>query len=782
MRRCSSPELGSYVLELAGVVMGVAVFIVGAADITRIFQARSAVRAAVNDGARCLFPTDAACVEGVSRGLSAPGRTFNVWVWGSGYEVPQESYLLSARWQQEPVYEVPALQDEIVDVTVERRQFQYRQYSMLYPTTAHTTYLLQTRFLPVVVGGRPLNPHFADPLTLKISHPNATYGLERVSGTTTKRVTSALKTPYHETLRIGSVSFSVKDAWPTMEEDKSVISGFPADVKGSLSCWFGDRQPSLSGEVLNWSAGTHQECRYRVRSSGSSRVMDQGVLKVPMMFRIEGDSRGTVEDAEGKVMIALSWQSPSGGAGRVELGGRKLGHWGGGNFVPRGLAEVDINAPLRSQYADYEEELGLYYELPLLPVDASVTLDFYLVSFNNRRVTWNGGKLEVWLPQYRLVHERQECGYTRNPELCSRPPSYAPVHYVTMTDGAPFKTETSGGDRCSTVEDTSAERDLATAVARLQAEVSHGGAARPYSFQARIPTSPEVCAPQVSTKACSARLPEYFEGCAASEDLDQIAERCGELNPSSRLIHYTKRSVSRALKKVRGCSDRSLPLCAMGKARQVETMSYDGEASCSVAVTSSPAHMIIGPLNTTICQPRDAEVQRIYRSREKIPMDIPISVVRLPSPSLFSAEPPGSSCTPYLSAEGSSREMICGRGLSEAAAERCCAASEGRCRKESVVPPSDAVGDGVRLSVLAAARQRVVEAVQVGYPPARYQEVCEDSDLNCLEVTAALVANESQALVSAKVNVPLMLFSFLNKDWATVEHATTRQLERVVVG
>jgi hypothetical protein len=76
----------------------------------------------------------------------------------------------------------------------------------------------------------------------------------------------------------------------------------------------------------------------------------------------------------------------------------------------------------------------------------------------------------------------------------------------------------------------------------------------------------------------------------------------------------------------------------------------------------------------------------------------------------------------------------------------------------------------------------VVEAVQVGYPPARYQEVCEDSDLNCLEVTAALVANESQALVSAKVNVPLMLFSFLNKDWATVEHATTRQLERVVVG
>ncbi len=437
MRRCSSPELGSYVLELAGVIMGVTVFIVGAADLTRVFQARSAVRAAVNDGARCIFPTDAVCAERIEGKVSSSGRSFDVWVWGSGYEVPQESFVVSARWQEEPVYEVPVITDEIVGVTFEQQQFQYRPYSMRYPVTAHTTYFLQTRFLPVVVGGRPLDPQFADPLTNKSSRPNSTYSLGNISGSTTRRLTSALKSAYNEAFKIGSVSFSVRDAWPTMEGDRSKIAQLPSEIGASLPCLFGARQSSPAGEALNWAAGAPQECRYRVRSANSSPVMERGTLKVPILFRVEGDSRGTAEDGEGKVMMALTWQSATAGSGRFELGGRALGHWSGGNFIPRGLSEVDIDSGLRGAYANYKEELRLYNELPLLPVDATVTVDFFLVSFNNSRVAWNGGKLEVWLPQFRLVHERNDCGYAADSNTCSQPPEHAPVHYLTLTDGAP---------------------------------------------------------------------------------------------------------------------------------------------------------------------------------------------------------------------------------------------------------------------------------------------------------------------------------------------------------
>lgn len=778
MRRCSSPELGSYVLELAGVIVGVAVFIVGAADVARVFQARSAVRAAVNDGARCVFPTDADCVERARGGLSSPRRSFDVWVWGAGYEVPQESFVVSAKWRQEPVYEVPILQDEVTDVTFEQPLFQYRPYSMRYPVTAHTAYVMQTRFLPVVVGGRPLEPHFADPFTLKASRPDATYALTKVNGATTRRVTSALKTPYHDVFHIGAVSFSVNDAWPTMVEDQARIARMPGPLKDSVSCLFGDLRESPAEDGLTWSAGQPQECRYRVRSSHSSRVMERGALKVPMMFRVEGDSRGTVEGAEGKVMVALSWKSPSMGEGRVELGGRRLGHWGGGTFVPRGLAEADINSDLRAQYADYAEELRLYHELPLIPVDAKVTLDFYVVSFNDRRVAWNGNKLEVWLPQYKLVHERNDCGYTSDPLVCALQPKEVPVHYLSVTEGAPFVAVAHGGDTCSINELPSAERELSATIARVREEALRTGIARPYSFQLKVPTSRTVCAPRVVTKSCSAELPKYYEGCDKPTPSDDIASRCGVPTESRAVREYRTRLVARSWKRISACSDDPLPQCALSSARKVESVPFTGERECEVAVTSAAPQMILGPMDTSICQQREEDVQRIYRTRERIPAEVPVSVVRLPAPSRFSTEPPVSSCVPYHSAAGDSRELLCGRGLSESAAERCCAASEGRCRKQSVFAPSDPSSDGPRLEIVSAAERRVVEAVQAGYPPVRHQEICGDSELNCLEVSTALEDSDSKVVVSAKVHVPLMLLRPFARNWTTVQHSTTRKLER----
>jgi hypothetical protein len=82
------------------------------------------------------------------------------------------------------------------------------------------------------------------------------------------------------------------------------------------------------------------------------------------------------------------------------------------------------------------------------------------------------------------------------------------------------------------------------------------------------------------------------------------------------------------------------------------------------------------------------------------------------------------------------------------------------------------------VEILSAAQQRVIEAVQAGYPSARHQEVCTDFDPNCLEVGASLADNDSKAIVSAKVHVPLMLLRPFLGEVTTVEHSTTRALER----
>jgi hypothetical protein len=782
VRRSSSSEIGSYVLELAGVVMGVAICIVGAADITRVFQARSAVRAAVDDGARCLFPTDAACVAGAPGEISTTRRGYDVWVWGSGYEVPQESYVVSARANHEPVYEVSVLRDEIVDVTVEQERYQYRPYSMRYPTTAHTTYLLQTRFLPIVVGGKPLDPHLADPFTLKTSPPTATYALESVRGATTKRVNAATATPYHDTFAIGSVSFSIRDAWPTAARDRKEISTMPARVQSSLPCLFGARLPSAEGDVLDWSAGTPQACRYRVRSARSSPVMSDGTLKVPLMFRVEGNSRGTAEGGEGKVMMALSWRSPSAGSGTFQLGGRRLEHWGGGNFIPRGLAEADINEALRSQYESYMEELSLYHEIPLLPVDATVTIDFYLVSFNNQRVAWNGGKLEVWLPHYRLVHEQSDCGYASNPSQCARPPKKAPVDYVSLTKGAPFSAVAAGNDTCSSTLSQTVEHDLSATIARLQIDASQGRSIRPYSFNLLVPTSKAVCAPRVETKPCQAQLPEYYEGCAVSNTLKDIASRCGVTSSDMKVTAYTKRPTTMGVKRIKGCSDQPLSACARPQSRHVDSLPYRGTSSCAAAITTAFPQMVLGPFNATTCGSREEEARRLYQTREKIPQDATISLVILPSTPVFRAEKPTGRCDVYREAGEGTREVLCGRGVSEAEAERCCAASGGRCRKQSVLLEDDSSGQQGRLSILSAAQRRVVEAVRAGYPPAVFQPVCDASEQNCLEVSTSLGESDSQAVVSAKVSVPLRLFGLFKNESTIVQHSTTRVLEQKTLG
>jgi hypothetical protein len=433
---------------------------------------------------------------------------------------------------------------------------------------------------------------------------------------------------------------------------------------------------------------------------------------------------------------------------------------------------------LRSQYGDYKEELSLYYELPLLPVDATVTLEFYLMSSNGRRVAWNGARLGVWLPQYRLVHEQRECGYAADPSLCSRPPASVPIHYLSMSDGAPFLAAVNGEDSCARDEEPLAERDLSAVIARLRDQFARTGVAAPYSFKLTVPPDQSLCPPKIETTPCVAPLTEYLAGCESSVPLDEVAARCSIASRSTKVLSYTKRPLARSVKRVRGCSDRPLPQCAVSNARKVASISYGGEGACDVAATSNVPQTIIGPLDATTCLAREGDLERLYRRQEKIPVDVAISVVRFPASSRFSAEPPGNSCIPYSSAAGGTREMICGRGLTSLAADRCCTASDGRCRKVTVVAASDPSRGEALKGLLSAAQRRVIEATQAGYPPAQHQEVCEASDPNCLDVSTALSENETKAIVSAKVQVPLMMLRPFGSELVTVEHSTTRVLER----
>lgn len=779
MRRVPSRELGSYVLEVGGVIIGVVALIAGAADITKIFQARSAVRAAVEEGARCLYPTDADCVSGSPDTLTAPSRVFDVWVWGAGYQVERESYVASAKWRQEPVLEVEVLRDEIVDVTLEQKQFQYRPYSVLYPVTSHSPYFVQTRSLPVVAGGKPLNPYFVDPFSRRIAHPHASHSLSAIAGSTNRRASGATG-EFDARLKIGSVSFTVSDAWPTAAQDSPRIASLPSSVRLGLPCYSGATTSSAEGPLLNWDAPRH-ECRYRESSPSSTTIMTGGTLRVPLMFRVAGSTSGTADNAEGKVTLAISWTSPTAGSGHKELGGRAFGHLMSGDFVPRGLALSDIDKSFRPDYNNYNRELDSYFELPLIPTDATVSLDLFLMSTNGRRVAWRGEVLEVWYPQYRFIHERHNCGYSPSPTSCASPRSGVPISHLSVSDGMQFQALAHGGDECSLVENGSAEGDINGVLNRLQESVRQGMPPQPYTFRLKVPTNEAVCAPKVFTQQCAYRGEEYLKGCAREVSSEQVAQMCNVTPPPGTLIqvkgHTARSSVSNS-RRARACSDTALPQCARPHTRQVETARYLGEATCDAAQIVTTPPLTVGPLYGNSCESRSSSVEEMYRRERAIPTDVPISVIRLPASPVFSAERPAGSCVPHYPVGGSTDELLCGQGLSARAAEECCRVSGQRCRKQEVVRSTDpARAEGAEL-ILTTAQRRVIEAVQVGYPAARPQTVCAVTDPHCLEVSAALVNNESEAQVMAKVNVPLTFLHLVNSDFAVVAHVSTRLLER----
>lgn len=241
---------------------------------------------------------------------------------------------------------------------------------------------------------------------------------------------------------------------------------------------------------------------------------------------------------------------------------------------------------------------------------------------------------------------------------------------------------------------------------------------------------------------------------------------------------HTARTATISSRRARACSDAPLPQCATSHARQVESARFFGEAKCDAAQTVVTPPLTVGPLYVNSCESRAGSIQDLYRREQAVPNDVPVSVVRIPAPPVFSAERPGSSCVPSYLSEGSADELLCGQGLSARAAEECCRASDQRCRKQENIRPSDQVrGDGAGL-ILTAAQKRVIEAVQVGYPPARPQAVCGVTDPHCLEVSAAFNDEETEATVAAKVNVPLNFLHLVDSDLAVVQHASTRVLER----
>lgn len=833
-------ERGWYLLEYAVVIFGVAVFIVGFSDISRIFHARGAVRAGVTEGLRCLYPTDAGCSDQDLSSGPFPNDRFNARITGdqtNRFELPRVSYGLTSSWFNEPVSEASFATKQLTGVTLTQPQDAYRQYQVLFPGTAHAVYLLKTQELPRVAPGtsspgntrdaaraRLVDPRFFDPET----------GVERPANLSPRAPNLSLNTSRAGS---GDIVQEVRVSFTIDMSDVIVGEGTPGALSwGSLkdletayrfraACYEGART-SLGGGVqgIQWPpAGSPSACSY---PRGRGNIYAGSDLYVPIMLHVAGS--GSIESperssqpwvgVEGKVTIELY---QNGMDKPLPLGGRSFKRGANesssqrGSFVVRGAGAFGsyegeaLNAGPKyiedCKRAEYSECINeSYVRLPLVKVGVPVSLKF-AIEWNdigksgNQPVTvsWNGDNIRIFHPKFQATHEQRSCGYSAQPNSCGVSVAPMQTSFTTTNLDEAFSYSDRPETECGRSAPLGFQPSIPAALETFRGEIrAKTKRLEPIAFWSRG-ISTDQCSPKVSQATCSETPREFMQGCEPEYELPGEAPTLCSLNDyqsnrdtiSNPRFSYGK---SDRLESRGGCSQEPFPECA------VEHLKGKGEVffgavsnNCSVALPRNVEPFNSGPLYKNTCVDELAGFIEKYRKENQIPDQAPVNSYERAETPVISKNPPDSNCREYKQIDGRpGRSWLCAERASYAVANNCCQTyGEQDCSIERVtIGAGDGEGGGFG-QVVEGARQRTLQTVQAAYPPAKMDLSCgqnadgEPSDDDCINIQAGPVDNGTRARVQASMRVPLALFDWFGMDNHTVvQYEETRTLESSLVG
>lgn len=780
------PPRGSYLLEASIVTFAAAFFLVGASDVSRIFHARSAVRAGVREGLRCLYPTDAGCAPADTVHPAPASLRYNVSVWDESvqYVVPTEIWRAQAEWMTEPELTVPIEATRVSQATVQLAREKFREHEVLFPVQGHHPYLVQQREFPFIGGRDPLNPEFRDRVTRERSLPNKSVDISDIRGMT-RNVAGLQQSGFEPQFRIGSAQFSLRDAWPGRDTDLSQIRALEQQHGVKIDCYAGELVRQASPARIDWSrhSGLPPLCRYR----GDARLFSADGLRVPLMLRVTGNTRGTSAAGQGKALIQLRWTM---GSSRAEqrLGGRLLSAGVSGNFVVRGAVLDDVAENARAPY----EKGGAYYEelrdngmVMLVPAAAQVFVDVFLVSLNGQPVSWQGGSLELFYPSFSYFPERYSCELASNPAICSGGVPVKPL-YTSLELERTLASRELFASECSRSAPDGYERDPAYFLADLRKRLQSGEAARSTTFWALDADAASTCAPISRTIPCSGAAQEHLKGCGECQEVDErrLPEGCEEASFDPARDRVTDVSCRTApleeVERRMGCSDAALPACAKPHASRGSHSLLQGGPQCEYAQRHSPPALESEPTAVSRCG-ATTQLADQYRTQHNVPAGVEVVLTKATGPDTVSTDEPDDPCVVYETGIRRSPERPCGAMLSSDGAAQCCAGSGGRCIVRSVLLPKSSWRSGGSGVELSGAVQRAASTVQAAYPQAQRQESCGGGGAHCLDISAREVSSEGSASVRASLTVPLRLASLFGQGAFTVEHQESRKLEQAVM-
>jgi hypothetical protein len=833
----ASSEWGSYILELGVVLVGVVAVVLGGADVARIIQGRGAVRAGVEEGLRCLTTTDD---PNGCRNPVTPGGQFTIPprfdVRAAGFEIPYRQIEVSATWETEPVLDLPTETFPGGDVTVQysvpRRRL--AQQEVLFPVEARSEYLLEVS-APPFLAGTPLNPSVRSLRNrAQVIAPREVVDINaerfRLGGAAQDVSTD----PYDPRWALLETTSFTVSAFGGSDPASSISNLALARARGAAISCYQPPDNSASSAILGSGSATRFDWTRTPVScvspaNGTTSLYTADTLSVPVALRITGAGFTDTVGTEGQLVVRMEWNE-GGRRRRVDLGGRTFAGSGSnrgnnqtsstvranddGTLVMRGVVAANMSSDLREQYRGrYEEEVRLHGDLPLIPSDTTVTLQFFLRKIagpDSASVSWRGERVQVYYPQYQFVDQRLYSDEEPIPTQCSMSEEELRKEGLQHLINAPVTRCVTGEPRMATISESPCEDSpIRDAVVIERNPTARLAAARDRAFNSpTLYTQPErfmvaeegapVCPERRVRSTCqNSQSVTVIGKCEASENSNggvvgcQPAENIPE---NAKKITYSRsrgtQPESQGSILVGVCSVEAFPACALEGVVPTRSRPYDpapGKPECSAVTRSLP---LLGrypaspePMSDADCEARLNDAKADAQLREKIPQSATIVSTCLSPEWRFSLHKPTNPDTPFReTADGTYRTA--GTRLSATQADAICAAAGGRCEKQrlatrDVSTGGGGVSDGSGAVNTPQVSSVVYDTIQAAYPRAVPCSVGVASTKDCVAISVNQTGTGSgaSARVRAQLTLPLSFLSLLVPDVGVVEYEDARLTE-----
>lgn len=353
---------GAYLLEYAFALPLLLTLTLGALDVARVLQVKSAVTKAAETAVRCVYTLDGGTSDGarcIDTSAAAPSALYNWYriTTPPQFEVNRYDYDGEALWFGRRRETYTNFRARILsDYSYSVSQDQLQATLVSYPLRGEREVYLKTAGMPYVTGD-PLSPVFRFNDERSASLPQQ------------RRITPGV----------------VLTASPGAVASQSFTFRLNQVFGGAID----SEAPRLEANRID-RTGPYAVARDRLSGSGQTAYqygLSQMTNQTRVIIHVRGNGTGA-----GEVTLSLTWQG-----GGVDLGGRQFSGTGSANFVPRGVDLDRVDAALLGPggYVEYPTYAGL-----VIPRNKDITATLSLASAPGSSATWESVDVRIWTPQY----------------------------------------------------------------------------------------------------------------------------------------------------------------------------------------------------------------------------------------------------------------------------------------------------------------------------------------------------------------------------------------------